>query len=150
MLSKYSSETFGREIVDALESGKGFRKISKQLEINHSTVMKIIHKGKLFKTTVNTPRSGRPRKFNPWAYNKFPKILKLYHGICTYHLPMLRSKYTYLLLGDYKKFDLYGSFTRNAYHQKRNASRQDWSVLENTWRKTRNSETIYVEKVNSK
>ncbi|XP_053577468.1 uncharacterized protein LOC128666737 isoform X3 [Bombina bombina] len=52
-------------IVAAHQSGKGYKAISKQFKVHHSTVRKIIYKWKTFKTVANLPRSGRPSKFTP-------------------------------------------------------------------------------------
>ncbi|KAJ8017329.1 hypothetical protein DPEC_G00016740 [Dallia pectoralis] len=71
--SKEHSEAFRKRVVDAYESGKGYRKISKQFEISHSTVRKIVYKWRTFKTTANMPRSGRPRKFSQRADLKMLK-----------------------------------------------------------------------------
>ena len=62
--SKELSEAFRKKVVDAYESGKGLKKLSKILEINHSTVQKISYKCKL-KITANKSRPGHPSKFNP-------------------------------------------------------------------------------------
>uniref|UniRef100_A0A3Q3W386 Transposase Tc1-like domain-containing protein n=1 Tax=Mola mola TaxID=94237 RepID=A0A3Q3W386_MOLML len=49
----------------------GFKKISKEFEICHSTVGKIVHK---WKTAANMPRSGRPNKLTPRADVKMLKV----------------------------------------------------------------------------
>lgn len=71
--AKELSEAFRKNIVAAYESGKGFKKISKDFEISHSTVRKIVYKWRAFKTTANMPRSGRPSKFTPRADRKMLK-----------------------------------------------------------------------------
>lgn len=71
--SKELSEAFRKKVIDAYESGKGFKKISKQFEINHSTVRKIIYKWRRFQTTANLFRPGRPSKFSPRADRKMLK-----------------------------------------------------------------------------
>ena len=71
--SKELSEAFRKKIVAAYESGKGFKKISKEYKISHSTVRKIVYKWRTFKTTANMPRSGRPSKFTPRADRKMLK-----------------------------------------------------------------------------
>ncbi|KAK3573020.1 hypothetical protein QTP86_012243 [Hemibagrus guttatus] len=55
--SKELSEAFRKKIVDAYESGKGYKKISKEFVISHSTVHKIIYKWRTFKTTANMART---------------------------------------------------------------------------------------------
>ncbi|KAM3912509.1 uncharacterized protein RB166_019314 isoform 2-T2 [Leptodactylus fuscus] len=62
---KEISNDLREAIVAAHQSGKGYKAISKQFEVHHSTVRKIIHKWKTFKTVGNLPRSGRPSKFTP-------------------------------------------------------------------------------------
>lgn len=71
--SKDLSEAFRKKIVAAYESGKGFKKISKEFEISHSTVRKIVYKWGTFKTTANMPRAGHPSKFTPRADHKLLK-----------------------------------------------------------------------------
>ncbi|KAM4534543.1 uncharacterized protein V3H82_024456 [Fundulus diaphanus] len=51
--------------VDLHKAGKGYKFISKTLEIPPSTVRSIIVKWKRFNTVVTLPRSGRPTKANP-------------------------------------------------------------------------------------
>ncbi|XP_011476103.1 uncharacterized protein LOC105354509 isoform X2 [Oryzias latipes] len=52
-------------IVEMHQAGKGYKSISKSLDIHLSTVRQIIHKWKRFKTVATLPRSGRPVKNNP-------------------------------------------------------------------------------------
>ena len=42
---------------------EGYKVISKDFGVHHSTERKIIHKWKTLKTVANVPRSGRPSKF---------------------------------------------------------------------------------------
>ncbi|XP_043957383.1 uncharacterized protein LOC122822612 isoform X1 [Gambusia affinis] len=51
--------------VDLHKAGKGYKFISKTLEIPPSTVRSIIVKWKRFNTVATLPRSGRPSKGNP-------------------------------------------------------------------------------------
>ncbi|KAK3546906.1 hypothetical protein QTP86_003779 [Hemibagrus guttatus] len=67
------SEAFRKKIVDAYESSKGYKKISKEFVISHSTVQKIIYKWRTLKTSANMARSGRPSKFTPRADRKMLK-----------------------------------------------------------------------------
>lgn len=41
--------------------------------MSHSTLRKIIYRGKAFRTTANMPRSGHPSKFTPRADRKMLK-----------------------------------------------------------------------------
>ncbi|MBN3326738.1 CE290 protein, partial [Atractosteus spatula] len=59
-----------RKTVDAYESGKGFKAISKQIVVNHFTVQMIIYKWIQFQTTGNLSRPGCPTKFNTTADRK--------------------------------------------------------------------------------
>lgn len=52
-----------RETIVAVQSGKGYEAISKQFEIHHPPVWKIIHKWKAFKTAAYLARSGHFSKF---------------------------------------------------------------------------------------
>ena len=79
--SKEFCKAFRKKVVDAYESGKGFKKISKLFEIHHSTVRKIIYKWRRFQTAANLFKTGRPSKFSPRAdrlmqkgVSKNPKI----------------------------------------------------------------------------
>ncbi|XP_072225353.1 uncharacterized protein [Leuresthes tenuis] len=52
-------------VVDLHMAGKGYKVISKSLDIHHSTVRQIIYKWKRFNTVATLPRSGRPSKKTP-------------------------------------------------------------------------------------
>uniref|UniRef100_A0AAX7TN30 Sleeping Beauty transposase HTH domain-containing protein n=1 Tax=Astatotilapia calliptera TaxID=8154 RepID=A0AAX7TN30_ASTCA len=52
-------------VAAAHHSTKGYKAISKQFEVHHTTVGKIIHKWKIFKTAASLPGNGHPSKFNP-------------------------------------------------------------------------------------
>uniref|UniRef100_A0A3Q4HHB0 HTH psq-type domain-containing protein n=1 Tax=Neolamprologus brichardi TaxID=32507 RepID=A0A3Q4HHB0_NEOBR len=43
-------------IVTAHQSRKGYKVISKQFKVHHSTLRKIVHKWKTFKSAVNLPK----------------------------------------------------------------------------------------------
>uniref|UniRef100_A0A3Q4I1B2 Uncharacterized protein n=1 Tax=Neolamprologus brichardi TaxID=32507 RepID=A0A3Q4I1B2_NEOBR len=49
----------------AHQPGKGYKAISRQFEVHHSTVKKIIHMWKTFKTAANIPSIGHTSKFSP-------------------------------------------------------------------------------------
>lgn len=65
--SKELPETPIWNVFDAHQSGKGFKSISMQYEIIHSTVTKIIYKWSKFQTTGNLSRPDypSPTKFSP-------------------------------------------------------------------------------------
>ncbi|KAI3354672.1 hypothetical protein L3Q82_019161 [Scortum barcoo] len=71
--SKELSEALRKKIVAAYESGKGFKKISKEFDISHSTIQKTVYKWRTFNTTATMPRSARPSKFIPRADRKMLK-----------------------------------------------------------------------------
>ncbi|KAK1792925.1 hypothetical protein P4O66_001652 [Electrophorus voltai] len=52
------------------KSGKGYKAISKALELQQTTVRAIIHKWRKHGTVVNLPRSGRPTKITPRAQRR--------------------------------------------------------------------------------
>ncbi|RVE69911.1 hypothetical protein OJAV_G00082580 [Oryzias javanicus] len=54
-------------IVEMHQAGKGYKCISKSLDVHLSTVRQIIYKWKRFETVATLPRSGRPIKSNPKA-----------------------------------------------------------------------------------
>ncbi len=89
VILKELSEAIRKKIVAAYESGKGFKKVSKDFEISHSTVRKIVFKWRTFKTTADMPRSGHPSKFTPRAdckmlkeVSKIPKMSGPTAGSC--------------------------------------------------------------------
>ena len=53
------------ETVAAHQFKRGYKIISQQFGVQHSTDRKIIHNLKVFKTVVNLLRSGRPIKLSP-------------------------------------------------------------------------------------
>ena len=70
--SKELCEAIRKKIVAAYESSKGFKKISKEFEISHSTVRKMIYKWRTFKITCPSLATGL-RKFTPRADHKMLK-----------------------------------------------------------------------------
>jgi len=63
--AKEVSDDLRRRVVDAHQSGDGYKRISKRLNLHPSTVRSIVVKWKQFHTTVTLPRSGRPAKISP-------------------------------------------------------------------------------------
>uniref|UniRef100_A0AAZ3PUM4 Transposase Tc1-like domain-containing protein n=1 Tax=Oncorhynchus tshawytscha TaxID=74940 RepID=A0AAZ3PUM4_ONCTS len=53
-----------------LQSGKGYKAISKALGLQRTTVRAVIHKWRTFGTVVNLHRSGRPTKITPRAQRR--------------------------------------------------------------------------------
>jgi len=54
-------------VVAAHQSGKGYKVISKQFGVHHSTERKIIQKWKTFKTADNLPKNGRHCEIGPMS-----------------------------------------------------------------------------------
>ncbi|KAG5841945.1 hypothetical protein ANANG_G00172420 [Anguilla anguilla] len=65
--SKEIPEEVKKKVIEIYQSGKGYRAISKVLELHRSTVRAIISKWRTLGTVVNLPRSGRPAKISPRA-----------------------------------------------------------------------------------
>ena len=63
--TKELSKDIRDKIVDLHKAGMGYKKISKQLGENLTTVGAIIRKWEKHKVTANLPRSGAPRKILP-------------------------------------------------------------------------------------
>lgn len=63
--SREISEELRKKVVEAHQSGKGYKLISKALGLSKTTVRAILHKWKKFGTVMNLPRSGRPPKILP-------------------------------------------------------------------------------------
>jgi len=53
---KDTSNDLRETIVATFQSGKGYKAFSKLFRVHHSTIRKIIHSWKSFKTAVNLPR----------------------------------------------------------------------------------------------
>ncbi|XP_056405486.1 zinc finger protein 43-like isoform X2 [Hyla sarda] len=62
--SKEICDDVRKKIVEAHEAGKGYKTISKVFDVHRSTVISIIYKWRMFKTTATRPRSGRPTKLD--------------------------------------------------------------------------------------
>ncbi|XP_072280293.1 uncharacterized protein [Pyxicephalus adspersus] len=65
--SKEISEDLRQKVVEAHKSGKGYKRIGKDLDLHLSTVRKIVYKWKKFSTVATLPRSGRPPKISAKA-----------------------------------------------------------------------------------
>ncbi|XP_077323419.1 uncharacterized protein LOC143957139 [Lithobates pipiens] len=74
--SKEISEDLRKQVVEAHKGGKGYKKISKDLDIKLSTVKGIISKWRKFSTVVTLPRSGRPTKISAQARNTILKHMR--------------------------------------------------------------------------
>ncbi|KAI3356616.1 hypothetical protein L3Q82_017824 [Scortum barcoo] len=69
--SKELSEALRKKIVAAYESGKGFKKISKEFDISHSTIRKIVYKWRTFKTTVHHAQQDLGQLTNHRIHHEF-------------------------------------------------------------------------------
>ncbi len=65
--TKEIPEDLRKKVVDAYQSGKGYKAISKALRLHRTTVKAILSKWRKFGTVVNLPRSGCPAKISPRA-----------------------------------------------------------------------------------
>ncbi|XP_018424883.1 PREDICTED: uncharacterized protein LOC108797728 [Nanorana parkeri] len=65
--SKEISEDLRKQVVEAHKSGKGYKRIAKDLDLHRSTVRQIVYKWKKFSTVTTLPRSGRPTKISARA-----------------------------------------------------------------------------------
>ncbi|KAM5138930.1 uncharacterized protein ACMZJ9_016388 isoform 1-T3 [Mantella aurantiaca] len=65
--SKDISEDLRKQVVEAHNNGKGYKRIAKDLDLHLSTVRKIVYKWKKFSTVATLPRSGRPPKIGAKA-----------------------------------------------------------------------------------
>ncbi|XP_007257709.3 uncharacterized protein LOC103047325 [Astyanax mexicanus] len=63
--SREISEDVRKKVVEAHQSGKGYKLISKALGLSKTTIRAILQKWKTFGTVMNLPRSGRPPKISP-------------------------------------------------------------------------------------
>ncbi|CAI9576007.1 unnamed protein product, partial [Staurois parvus] len=74
--SKEISEDLRKQVVDAHKSGKGYKRIAKDLGLHLSTVKRIIYKWKKFSTVATLPRSGRPTKISAKARHTILKHMR--------------------------------------------------------------------------
>ncbi|XP_073453489.1 uncharacterized protein [Aquarana catesbeiana] len=65
--SREISEDLRKQVVEAHKSGKGYKRIAKDLDLHQSTVRQIVYKWKKFSTVATLPRSGRPTKISAKA-----------------------------------------------------------------------------------
>ncbi|XP_072527552.1 uncharacterized protein [Salminus brasiliensis] len=62
--SREIPEELRKQVVEAYQSGKGYKLISKALGLSKTTIRAILRKWKRFGTVMNLPRSGRPPKIS--------------------------------------------------------------------------------------
>lgn len=70
------SEDIRRQVVEAHKSGKGYKRIAKDLDLNLSTVRTIVYKWRKFSTVATLPRSGRPTKISAKARHTILKHMR--------------------------------------------------------------------------
>ncbi|XP_068111826.1 uncharacterized protein [Hyperolius riggenbachi] len=75
------SEDIRGKVVEAHKNGKGYRSISKELDLPITTVRKIICKWKKFSTVATLPRSGRPTKISAKARRTIVKQMTTNPGV---------------------------------------------------------------------
>ena len=61
------SEDLRLRIVDLHKAGKGYKSISKSLDVHQSTVRQNVYKWRMFSTVATLPRSGHPAKMTARA-----------------------------------------------------------------------------------
>ena len=64
------SEDLRLRIVDLHKAGKGYKSISKSLDVHQSTVRQIVYKWRKFSTVATLPRSCRPAKMTARAQRR--------------------------------------------------------------------------------
>lgn len=68
--TKELSEDLRARIVELHKAGRGYKSISKSLDVHVSTVRQIIYKWREFKTVATLPRRGRPAKMTARAQRR--------------------------------------------------------------------------------
>ena len=63
-------------IVDLHKAGKGYKSISKSLDVHHSTVRQIVYKWRKFSTVATLPRNRRPAKMTARAQRRMLNEVK--------------------------------------------------------------------------
>ena len=74
--TKEISEDLKSIIVDLHKAGKGYKSISKSLDVHQSTVRQIVYKWRKFSTVATLPRSGRPAKMTARAQRRMLNEVK--------------------------------------------------------------------------
>lgn len=62
--SKEIPEDLRKKVIEAHQSGKGYKLIAGSLDLQISTIRSIVRKWKMFGTVTTRPRSGRPPKIS--------------------------------------------------------------------------------------
>uniref|UniRef100_A0A8C5QHB4 Transposase n=1 Tax=Leptobrachium leishanense TaxID=445787 RepID=A0A8C5QHB4_9ANUR len=73
---KELSEDLPSRIVDLHEAGKGYKSISKSLDVHVSTVRQTVYKWRKFSTVATLPRRGRPVKMTARAQRRMLNEVK--------------------------------------------------------------------------
>uniref|UniRef100_A0A8C5PD24 Transposase Tc1-like domain-containing protein n=1 Tax=Leptobrachium leishanense TaxID=445787 RepID=A0A8C5PD24_9ANUR len=73
---KELSEDLQSRIVDLHEAGKGYKSISKSLDVHVSTVRQTVYKWRKFSTFATLPRRGRPVKMTARAQRRMLNEVK--------------------------------------------------------------------------
>lgn len=74
--SKELSEDLRSRIVDLYKAGKGYKTISKSLDVHQSTVREIVYKWREFGTVTSLPRSGHPPKMTTRVQRRILREVK--------------------------------------------------------------------------
>ena len=74
--TKEISEDIRLRIVDLHKVGKGYKIISKSLDVHQSSVRQIVYKWRKFSTVATLPKSGRPAKMTARAQRRMINEVK--------------------------------------------------------------------------
>ena len=74
--TKEISEELRLRMVDLHKAEKGYKSISKSLDVPQSTVRQIVYKLRKFSTVATLPRSGHPAKMTARAQRRLLKEVK--------------------------------------------------------------------------
>jgi transposase len=74
--TKEISEDLRLRMIDLHKVGKGYKSISKSLDVHQSTVRQIVYKWRKFSTVATLPRSGCPAKINARAQHRMLNEVK--------------------------------------------------------------------------
>ena len=74
--TKEISEDLRLRIVDLHNAGKGYKSISKSIDVHQSTVRQVVYKWRKFSTVANLPRSDCPAKMTARAQRRMLNEVK--------------------------------------------------------------------------
>ena len=74
--TKEISEDIRLRIVDLHKAGKGYKSISKNLDVHQSMVRQIVYKWRMLSTVATLPRSGHPAKMTARSQHRMLNEIK--------------------------------------------------------------------------